>query len=527
LTYLFPNLLSGNFDLHRVFEHSLTFLVPQKISQLQSTPQQKYPSDMRFSSDHPEYKLLVEANSLYASIDTQIMIVHKFIRDHYSARYPELETLITGPIEYANAVAIIGNGPLDNVKELAQRSDNILNMSLQDALDKQTLMIVTTEAVRTRGREMSTAELKTVIQGCQEMFYLDTSKKTLSDYVQSRMSIFAPNLTALVGSITAAQLVNSAGGLTGLAGTPNRNLPSLGSKKQFQVGLARNVGIRQKGFLYHSELFRTISDDYMTQAMRMVSAKVSLVARIDSVRSYPDGSEGEKLKQECLDKLDKLTGPPPNKGPRALPAPDDKPSRKRGGRKVRKMKEATAMTDLRTARNRMAFGREEQEVGYGTGEGTLGMGMIGQDNDGRIRSLKIDQRTKAKLSKKNQGWGGNTSLSGTASSLGGFGQSAGNASVLRAHGLRSSGVGGSTAGTASTIAFTPVQGLELANPEAQKELKRKREAEENRWFNGGTFTQISGTNSTSGGSGGFKVPELPTAKAKTSSMGPPPLKKAG
>ena len=77
------------------------------------------------------------------------MVVHKFIRDHYSLRYPELETLISGPVDYATATAIIANGPLDNVKLLAERTDNILRTSLQEALSKQNLMIVTTE-VRSR-----------------------------------------------------------------------------------------------------------------------------------------------------------------------------------------------------------------------------------------------------------------------------------------------------------------------------------------------------------------------------------------
>ncbi|MCJ1330039.1 U4/U6-U5 snRNP complex subunit prp31 [Thelotrema lepadinum] len=509
-----------------VFQANLTHRVPQKIGQFQSTHSKRRKPDARSINDDPEYKLLVEANSLYASIDTQMLIVHKFIRDHYSTRYPELETLISGPIEYATAVAVIANGPFD--KQLAKRTDNILNKPLQDILDRHTIFNVTTEATSTRGRELSLSELHTVLQGCQEMFYLDQSKKILSEYVQSRMSVFAPNTAALVGPITAAQLVNSAGGLTGLANMPNRNLPSLGTRKQQQAGFARNTGIRQKGFLYHSELFRTISDDYMKQAMRIVSGKLTLTARIDCVHSSPDGSEGERLKQDCLDRLDKLTGPPPNRGPKALPAPDDKPSRKRGGRKVRKMKEATAMTDMAKAKNRMGFNVEEQEVGYGTGGGTAGMGMIGQDDVGNIRALKVDQRTKAKLSKKNQGWGAATPLGGTASSLGGFGHSAGNASMMKAHGLRSSGVGGQTAGTASSIAFTPVQGLELVNPEAQKEMKRKRDAEDDRWFKGGTFTQIGGASIVPSNltNGGFKVPPMP-AKAKVNGdMGPPPAKKA-
>ena len=320
---------------------------------------------------------------------------------------------------------------------------------------------------------MSEAELATTLRACEMILQLEKAKKTLTDYVQSRMNVFAPNLTALIGSLTAAQLLNFAGGVTGLAKTPDRNIPAFGSKKQVQAGAATNVGIRQQGYLFHSPIIQAIPSDLRRQAMRIVSAKLVLAARVDRVHQSPDGSTGEELKLACLERLDKLTEPPPNRGTRALPAPDDKPSRKRGGRLARKAKEATAMTDLRKQQNRLAFGREEKEVGYGTGDGTTGLGMIGQGNDGRIRAGQIDQRTRARLSKKNPGWGGPgtggtaTSLNnGLATSLRGFG---GSASTLRAQGLRTTGVGmgGGTAGTASSIAFTPVQGLELVDPKVQ------------------------------------------------------------
>ena len=419
---------------------------------------------------------------------------------------------------------------MDNIKEIAQKANNLVGVPLKSILDGPSLMVVTVEGTTTRGREMSSKELQTVMEACKMNLSLDHAKRTLTEYVQSRMNLFAPNLTALIGSLTAAQLLNFAGGLTGLAKTPACNLPPLGSKKQSQTGFATNVGVRQQGFLYHSPIIRGIPNDLKRQAMRIVSAKVILAARVDRVHSSLDGSNGEQLKQDCLDRLEKLTEPPPNKGPRALPAPDDKPSRKRGGRRARKAKEATAITDLRKAQNRMAFGKEEKEVGYGTGEGTKGLGMIGQANDGRIRNLQIDQRTKAKLSKSNKGWGTATPMGGTASSLRGFGQGgAGNSTVLRAHRLRASGVGstaGAGAGTASSLAFTPVQGLELVDPKAQAELKRKREAEDNRWFQGGTFTQVGSSSVVNGaGEGGFKVPQLPARGKVEGSMPPPPGRK--
>src|SRR5699024_9958114 len=112
-----------------------------------------------------------------------------------------------------------------------------------------------------------------------------------------------------------------------------------------------------QGFLYHSPIIQEIPDDLKRQAIRIVSAKMVLATRADVSNSSRDGSLGEDLKQQCVERLEKLTQPPPNARTKALPAPDDKPSRKRGGRRARNAKEAVAMTELRKAQNRVAFGK--------------------------------------------------------------------------------------------------------------------------------------------------------------------------
>ena len=498
----------------------------QKIAHFQSKPQEERTTNVGAIEDNPEYEVLTQANSFSVHVDTEVVLVHKFIRDHYSARFPELERLVSNPIDYAKTVAILKN-EVENIKSIANSSDNIIGVPLRSILDGPSLMTITLEGTTTKGSPLSEAELSTTLSACSMILSLDRAKHTLTSYVQSRMNIFAPNLTALIGSLTAAQLLNFAGGVTGLAKTPSCNIPPLGSKKQTQTGFATNVGVRQQGFLYQSPIIQSIPNDLKRQAMRIVSAKLVLAARVDRVHESPDGSTGEELKNACIERLEKLTEPPPNRGARALPAPDDKPSRKRGGRRARKAKEATAVTDLRKQQNRMAFGKEEKEVGYGTGEGTKGLGMIGMEGDGRVRATAVDQRTRAKLSKKNPGWGGTaTNINGMASSLKGFGAGAvgGNATSLRAQGLRTTGVGGgAVSGLQSSIAFTPVQGLELVDPKAQAEMTRKRKAEEDRWFKGGTFTQV-GSGSAGHQDGGFKMPQVP---AKKQSMGPPPTPAAG
>lgn len=473
-------------------------------------------------------------NDFDLSIETadELTRLHKVLRDHYSVRFPELETLVTSSIKYAKTVAILQNGPFDDIKALSNSADNMAGESLKSVLDGPSLMTVALEGTTTRGRQMTDSEMKVVLDTCDRIIKLDRERTALTESIRSRVNQIAPNLATLIGSQTAAQFLNQSGGLLELAKIPACNLGAQGSRRQGGIGFATNHGVRAQGFLYDSTLIQEVPNDLKKQAIRIVSAKMVLAIRSDVSNYAKDGSLGEDLKEQCLKRLEKLGAPPPNSGVKALPAPDDKPSRKRGGRRARKAKEAVAMTELRKAQNRVAFGQEESEVGYGTGEGTVGLGMIGQQSDGRIRATQIDQRTRAKLSKNNKGWGAATPGSGTASSLRTFGQGAsGTASVLQSKGLRTSGVGSmsATAGTASTIAFTPVQGLELVDPKVQAELNRKRKAEEDRWFKNGTFTQVGGgqssTNPQGKDSDGFKVPAIPPRKkvdTGTGNMGPPP-----
>ncbi|CAG7656778.1 unnamed protein product, partial [Allacma fusca] len=57
----------------------------------------------------PEYQLIVNANSLAVELDNEINTVHKFTRDKYNKRFPELESLVVSPLEYLKTVKELGN----------------------------------------------------------------------------------------------------------------------------------------------------------------------------------------------------------------------------------------------------------------------------------------------------------------------------------------------------------------------------------------------------------------------------------
>lgn len=80
-----------------------------------------------------------------------------------------------------------------------------------------------------------------------------------------------------------------------------------------------------------------------------------MAARVDSFRQSTDGSVGHKMHKEIVAKIDKWQEPPPAKQQKPLPRPDDRPSRKRGGKRYRAMKEKLGMTDVRKEAGRLSF----------------------------------------------------------------------------------------------------------------------------------------------------------------------------
>jgi U4/U6 small nuclear ribonucleoprotein PRP31 len=89
----------------------------------------------------PEYKLIVEANNLAVEIDHELHIIHKFIRDHYSVRFPELESLVLNPIDYMRTVKLIGN----NLEVTT------VDTELKEILPAASVMVISVTASTTQG----------------------------------------------------------------------------------------------------------------------------------------------------------------------------------------------------------------------------------------------------------------------------------------------------------------------------------------------------------------------------------------
>ena len=63
---------------------------------------------MSLDDDNPGYKLITECSFLLAEIDNEIAIVHSFICDKCWLKFPELQSLVQHPLDYARVVKLLG-----------------------------------------------------------------------------------------------------------------------------------------------------------------------------------------------------------------------------------------------------------------------------------------------------------------------------------------------------------------------------------------------------------------------------------
>uniref|UniRef100_A0A0K0CXS6 U4/U6 small nuclear ribonucleoprotein Prp31 n=1 Tax=Angiostrongylus cantonensis TaxID=6313 RepID=A0A0K0CXS6_ANGCA len=334
---------------------------------------------------------------LAADLDGEINVIHKFVRDKYEKRFPELETLVPNPLEYLAAVKLLGN----EINTKGQNKATVQEL-LGQILAPATCIVVSVTASTTQGKSLEADELHAVREACDLAEKLHTDRISMYRLVELRMALIAPNLVHLLGAATTALLVSQAGGLAPLSRMPACNIQVLGRQKKSLAGFSSTTALPHAGFVYFHPLVQSMPPDLKSKAAKILASKCTLAARVDSLHESPNGAIGIALLEQVRNKMEKLMEPPPVKANKALPKPLDKASKKRGGRRVRKMKERMGMTDLRKSANRMNFGELQEDVLQDHMGFDLGQVKTGNIAGGRIRAGVVDNKTRVKMSQKMQ-----------------------------------------------------------------------------------------------------------------------------
>lgn len=323
-------------------------------------------------------RLISALNELSPLLQTDISLLHTFMKLLYKSRFAELESLIPSPLQYANVVYILENKK-EELSSEKYSEDIPIELEAEVKLTKEQILVLT--------MSMKTSFQKTAPLNEQQRSMLFETRKMILDLVDIRekMNMFvfskvyhvAPNLCALIGSEITSLLLSHVGGILELSQIPSCNLASIGKNKHLSHELHTSIsGIRQEGYIYRSQFVQGQPTQYHKQMLRMVCAKIALAARVDagSLSSNSDDSLGRKWRDELQGKIQKFQETSSASNVKPLPVPKDEIKKKRSGRKFRKYKEQFQLSHLRQLQNRMEFGKEEQTILDASGE-EIGLGM--------------------------------------------------------------------------------------------------------------------------------------------------------
>lgn len=107
-------------------------------------------------------------------------------------------------------------------------------------------------------------------------------REQLAAYLSSRMQTIAPNLTTMVGEQIGARLIQKAGSLLTLAKYPSSTVQILGAEKALFRALKQRQATPKYGILYNASVVAKASPAQKGTMSRVLAAKASLSARIDS-----------------------------------------------------------------------------------------------------------------------------------------------------------------------------------------------------------------------------------------------------
>ncbi|KAF3625522.1 hypothetical protein FXO38_06207 [Capsicum annuum] len=283
-----------------------------------------------------EFKFIEACIGLLVDIDKEITIIHDFICENYRLKFPELESIVAHPIDFARVVKKIGN------------KMDVNFVDLEGLLPVEIIEVVTYSALSTIGKALAEDVFYKTIEACNRVLALDSAKKKVVDFVENRMGYLAPNLTVVFGSVVAAKLVGAAGSLLSLEKmscddiellvADLKNLPPFPPLEPYYVG------------------------------------PLGAAAHMDSTRGEPTGEYGRSLREEILQVIEEWKKPCPVTVPD--PTESEPYKKRRGGRgpgrflSIRKKPTYNFMKLV----NNMIFGiPENPKEGYG---------MLGQVGSG-------------------------------------------------------------------------------------------------------------------------------------------------
>jgi len=149
-----------------------------------------------------------------------------------------------------------------------------------------------------KGKEENSAEMLR-----DEIENLEKLRDEIADEIDRMSKDICPNLAYLVGSIIAARLIASAGGLRRLATLPASTIQVLGAEDAFFRHLKSGAKCPKHGIIFRVPWVRNSPKKLRGKVARTLAGKIAIAAKVDY---YKGNFIGDKLKEEMEKRMEEI-----------------------------------------------------------------------------------------------------------------------------------------------------------------------------------------------------------------------------
>ena len=255
---------------------------------------------------------IIQAIATLDGLDKAINTFSMRVREWYGWHFPELIKIVSDNHTYAKVALFIGDKKRltdEHLHELAEQVND----------DEEMAQTVIDAAKVSMGQDISTADMDNVTTFAQRVANLTKYRKTLHNYLVTKMSVVAPNLACLIGEIVGARLIAHAGSLTNLSKYPASTIQILGAEKALFRALKTKGNTPKYGLIYHSSFIGRAAQRNKGRISRFLANKCSIASRIDNFSETPSTKFGEALRRQVEERLEfYASGKAPEKNETAM-----------------------------------------------------------------------------------------------------------------------------------------------------------------------------------------------------------------
>ena len=250
---------------------------------------------LKFSPDKVD-TMIIQAIGLLDDLDKELNTYAMRVREWYGWHFPEMTKIVADNIAYAKIALRMGT------------KTNAASCDFSDIISDEVEEQLKETALLSMGTEISDHDLNHIKSLCEQVIELSDYRGQLYDYLKSRMSAVAPNLTVMVGELVGARLIAHAGSLMNLAKHPASTVQILGAEKALFRALKTKHETPKYGLIYHASLVGQSAPKFKGKISRVLAAKAALAVRVDALGDDPDTSIGLESRAKVEARLRQLEG---------------------------------------------------------------------------------------------------------------------------------------------------------------------------------------------------------------------------